>query len=156
MVEWSTIISLILFGLLLLIAEIIFVPGTTVVGLVGFIFMAIGVGLSFKYFGSETGWTIVGGASVVSGLLLYLAFKANVWSRFALKSSSDSKVNEGSMKDLLPGQEGTATSTLKPVGNAELSGKIFEVRTNGEYIESGTRIKIIRITSNQIFVEPLN
>jgi membrane-bound ClpP family serine protease len=156
MVEWTTVTSLILFGLLLLIAEIIFVPGTTVVGVVGFVFMAIGVGLSFRYFGSETGWTIVGGTSVVSGLLLYLAFKANVWSKFALKSSSDSKVNEGALIDLLPGQEGISTSTLRPVGKAELSGKTFEVRTNGEYIESGTRIRIIRITSSQIFVEPLN
>jgi membrane-bound ClpP family serine protease len=156
MVEWTTVTSLILFGLLLLIAEIIFVPGTTVVGLVGFVFMAVGVGLSFRYFGSETGWTIVGGSSVVTGLLLYLAFKANVWSKFALKSSSDSKVNEGELKDLKPGLEGTALSALRPVGKAEVLGRTYEVRTNGEYIETGTRIKIIRITSNQIYVEPIN
>src|SRR5262245_1485245 len=142
MVEWTTVISLILFGLLLLIAEIIFVPGTTVVGLVGFIFMAIGVGLSFRYFGSETGWIIVGGAAVASGLLLYLAFKANVWSKFALKSSIDSKVNEGALSELKTGQEGMALSTLRPVGKADVSGKIYEVKTNGEYIESGTRIRI--------------
>jgi len=78
-----------------------------------------------------------------------------VWTRFALKSSSDSKVNEGAMVDLKPGQEGVAMSTLRPVGKADLSGKIFEVRTNGEYIETGTRIRIIRIISNQIIVEPL-
>jgi membrane-bound ClpP family serine protease len=156
MVEWTTVISLILFGLLLLIAEIIFVPGTTLVGLVGFIFMAVGVGLSFRYFGSGMGWTIVGGTSVVSGLLIYLAFKANVWSRFALKSSIDSKVNEGELNELKPGQEGSALSALRPVGKAELGGKTFEVKTNGEYIETGTRIRIIRITSNQIIVEPLN
>jgi membrane-bound ClpP family serine protease len=155
MVEWTTVISLIMFGLLLLITEIIFVPGTTVVGLVGFVFMAVGVGLSFRYFGGEIGWSIVGGASVVTGLLLYVAFKANVWSKFALKSSIDSKVNEGELKELRPGQEGTAVSTLRPVGKAELAGKTYEVRTNGEYIESGTRIRIIRISSNQILVEPL-
>jgi membrane-bound ClpP family serine protease len=155
MVEWTTVSALILFGLLLLIAEIIFVPGTTLVGLVGFIFMAIGAGLSFRYFGGEVGWTIVGGAAVVSGGLMYIAFKSNVWTRFALKSSIDSKVNEGAMVDLKPGQEGIAMSTLRPVGKAELLGKIFEVRTNGEYIETGTRIRIIRITSNQIIVEPL-
>lgn len=156
MVEWTTVISLILFGLLLLIAEIIFVPGTTVVGLVGFVFMAVGVGLSFRYFGSEMGWTIVGGAAVASGLLLYLAFKTNVWSKFALKSAIKSKVNEGEMDELKPGQEGNALSALRPVGKADLGGKIFEVKTNGEYIDTGTRIRIIRIISNQIIVEPLN
>src|SRR5262245_20968760 len=145
MVEWTTVISLILFGLLLLIVEIIFVPGTTVVGLVGFVFMAIGVGLAFRYFGSETGWTIVGASAVASGRLLYVAFKANVWSKFALKSSIDSKVNEGALAELQAGQEGVSLSTLRPVGKAEFGGKTHEVRTNGEYIEAGTRIRIIRI-----------
>ena len=155
MVEWSTVISLVLFGLLLLIAEIIFVPGTTVVGLVGFVFMVVGVALSFRYFGGETAWTVVGVTAVASGVLLYLAFKANVWGKFALKSSIDSKVNEGALSELTTGLEGTALSALRPSGKADLAGKTFEVRTNGEYVESGTRIKIIKVVSNQIIVEPL-
>lgn len=155
MVEWSIVISLILFGLLLLIAEIIFVPGTTLVGLVGFIFMAVGVGLSFRYFGGETGWTIVGATGVASGLLLYLAFKSNVWGKFALRSSINSKVNEGDQIELRPGQEGVALSALRPVGKADLANKTFEVKTNGEYVESGTRIRIVKLISNQIIVEPL-
>ena len=155
MVEWSTVISLILFGLLLLVVEIIFVPGTTLVGLVGFVFVAVGVGLSFRYFGGETGWIIVGCTAVASGLLLYLAFKANVWEKFALKSTIDSRVSEGALTGLSPGIEGTALSALRPSGNADISNKTFEVRTNGEYVEAGTRIRIVKIISNQIIVEPL-
>lgn len=155
MVEWSTVISLVLFGLLLLIAEIIFVPGTTIVGLVGFVFVVVGVGLGFKYFGSETGWMLVGCTAVASGALFYVAFKANVWGKFALKSSSDSRVNEGAMSDIRPGQEGVALSALRPVGKADIADKTYEVRTNGEYVESGTRIKIVKVISHQIFVEPL-
>lgn len=155
MVEWSTVISLVLFGLLLLIAEIIFVPGTTVVGLIGFVFMAVGVGLSFRYFGSETGWTIVGCTAVASGGLFYLAFKTNVWGKFALKSSIDSKVNEGELDELQPGQEGIALSALRPVGKGDFSNKTYEVRSNGEYLEAGTRIRIVKVLSHQIIVEPL-
>lgn len=156
MVEWITVISLILFGLVLIIVEIIFVPGTTVVGLVGFIFMVIGVGLSFRYFGSEIGWSAVGGTAVASGALLYLSFKSNLWGRFALKSTIDSKVNEGELNDLLPGQEGVAVSALRPVGKAELSNRQFEVKTLGEYVDPGKRIRILKVLSNQIIVEPIN
>src|SRR5438045_1136748 len=60
MAEWLTVISLIFFGLALLVVEIIFVPGTTLVGVIGFVFLLIGVGMSFKYFGSEAGWVTVG------------------------------------------------------------------------------------------------
>ena len=156
MTEWSIVISLILLGLVLIIIEIIFVPGTTFVGLVGFIFLAIGIFLSFRYFGSETGWTIVGASAVVSGSLFYYSFKANVWGRFALKSSIQSKVNEGELDHLSVGLEGFTVSALRPVGKAELLSKQFEVKTVGEYLDSGTKIRIIKILSNQIIVEPIN
>jgi membrane-bound ClpP family serine protease len=153
MVDWMIVLSLTFFGLALLIVEIIFVPGTTVVGLIGFLFMAIGVGLSFKYFGSEIGWTTVGGTGVASGALFYLAFKSNLWGRFALKTSSEGKLNEGEMDHLAPGQEGIAVSALRPVGKAEVNSKMVEVKTLGEYVDSGTKIRIIKILSNQIIVE---
>jgi len=155
-IEWVTVISLILFGLALVVAEIIFVPGTTVVGIVGFIFLIAGVGFGFKYFGSETGWTLVGVSAVVSGLVFYFSFKTNVWGRFSLKSSIDSKVNEGSLNALAVGLEGKTTSALRPIGKALLGNKEYEVKTAGDYLDSGSAIRIVKINSNQIIVEPIN
>jgi membrane-bound ClpP family serine protease len=154
--EWITVISLILFGLALVIVEIIFIPGTTVVGLLGFVFGAVGVGLSFRYFGAEIGWITLGSTAVVSGLVLYYAFKSDVWSRFALKSSIDGKVNEGALATFQPGQEGVAVSALRPIGKAELSNRTVEVKTQGEYVEPGTKVRIVRIVSNSVIVEPIN
>lgn len=154
MFEWITVISLIAFGLALIVAEIIFVPGTTLVGVLGFAFLIVGVGLSFNYFGSNTGWITVGATTVASGSVLYYSFKANVWKGFALKSSIQSKVNEGELEGLTTGQEGIALSALRPVGKAEMGNKIYEVKTLGGYVTSGTKIRIIQILSNQIIVEP--
>ncbi len=156
MIEWITVISLILFGLTLVVAEIIFVPGTTLVGLFGLVFLVVGVSLSFNYFGREIGWITVGGAAVSSGFIVYFAFKANLWGRFSLKSSNDSKVNEGKLDGLTLGEEGVAMSALRPSGKAELKDKTFEVRTQGAYVDSGTKIRIIKILSNQIIVEPIS
>jgi membrane-bound ClpP family serine protease len=156
MIEWITVISLILFGLFLIVAEIIFVPGTTLVGIVGFVFLVTGIGFSFNYFGAETGWTTVGATSVASGLILYYSFKVNVWSRFSLKSSIKSKVNEGALDSLTVGEEGQAVSALRPIGKAEIGSKMYEVKTLGEYLDSGSKIRIIKIESNQIIVEPIN
>ncbi len=156
MIEWITVVSLILFGLFLIIAEIIFVPGTTLVGILGFIFLMLGVGLSFSYFGSETGWTTVGISAVASGLIFYYSFKANIWGRFSLKSSIQSKVNEGDLDSLIVGTEGIAVSALRPVGKATLGEKMYEVKTLGEYLDSGSRVRVIKIIMNQIIVEPIN
>jgi membrane-bound ClpP family serine protease len=155
-IEWITVVSLILFGLFLIIAEIIFVPGTTLVGILGFIFLMLGVGLSFSYFGSETGWTTVGISAVASGLIFYYSFKANIWGRFSLKSSIQSKVNEGDLDSLIVGTEGIAVSALRPVGKATLGEKMYEVKTLGEYLDSGSRVRVIKIIMNQIIVEPIN
>lgn len=156
MVDWITVLSLIVFGLALIVAEIIFVPGTTLVGIVGFAFIVIGVGLSFSYFGSSMGWMTAGGTAVATGLVFYFSFKANVWGRFSLKSTIDSKVNEGALSAVQLGAEGVTISTLRPVGKAELANQTFEVKTLGNYVETGTKVRVTQIQSNQIIVEPIS
>lgn len=156
MVEWITVISLIIVGLALVIAEIIFVPGTTLVGITGFALMVVGISLGFRYFGGSTGWTIAGVTAVASGVVIIYAFRSNVWGRFSLKTTIDSKVNEGELTGIAAGQEGIALSALRPVGKAELASRTFEVRTLGAYVESGTRIRVTQVSANQIIVEPIS
>lgn len=156
MADWSIVLSLITLGLLLVVAEVVFVPGTTVVGLVGFIFLIIGVGLSFKYFGGEVGWILLASTSVGCGGLLYFSFNTNTWNRFSLKSAIQSKVNEGEMEHFAVGMEGQTVSALRPIGKAELNNQTVEVKTTGDYLDSGSKIRIIKIISNQIIVEPIN
>ena len=68
----------------------------------------------------------------------------------------NSKVNEGIMAYVQIGDEGVTISTLRPMGKAEFHDKTFEVKTSGNYVERGERVKITRIDSHQIVVEPLN
>src|SRR5690349_20270898 len=117
--EWTIVISLVVIGLLLLLVEILFVPGTTLVGLVGFILLGIGVGFSFNYFRRETGWMTLGSTAVIAGATLYLSFKSNLWSRFALTSTNTGKVNEDPV-GIAVGEEGVALSALRPIGKAEI------------------------------------
>lgn len=156
MAEWTIVISLVLFGLLLVIVEVIFIPGTTLVGVLGFISMIIGVILAFRYFGDETGWLTLGGATAASGVLLYVAFRTNVWRRFAINTSIDSKVNEIEALNFVVGMEGTALSALRPIGKGEFGNNVAEVRTLGDYVEAGRRIRIIKVLTNQIVVEIIN
>jgi membrane-bound ClpP family serine protease len=156
MIDWFTVLSLILFGLALIVVEIIFVPGTTLVGLIGFGLLALGVGLSFSYFGNTIGWATTGGTALLSALTIIYCFKSNAWGRFSLKTSMDSKVNEGALKDLHVGIEGVTVSALRPIGKAELNHQVYEVKTFGDYLDTGKKIRIIEIVSNQIIVEHIN
>jgi membrane-bound ClpP family serine protease len=153
--EWMIVSSLIGLGLFLVVLEVVFVPGTTLVGLVGFAFLLVGIVLSFNYFGRETGWLVLGGSAVVAGGLFYLAFKANVWKRFSLKSTMTGKMNEIDPSQVSAGMEGVALSALRPMGKAEINSQLFEVKTLGAYVASGSRLRVIQVMSNQIIVEPI-
>ncbi len=156
MMDWITVLSLILLGISMVVIEIVFVPGTTVVGLIGFGLSIMGVILSFRYFGTTIGTTTATGTAVASAFILYFTFKSNVWGRFASKATMASRVNEEEMRDLSEGTEGIAVSALRPIGKAELNGKFYEVKTFGGYLETGTRIKVISIHAHQVIVEQIN
>jgi membrane-bound ClpP family serine protease len=154
--EWLVVLSLIGVGLLLLVIEVILIPGTSIAGFIGFGMMIAGVIVSFNYFGDQTAWVIAGSTAVVSGGVFFWTFHTKPWKQFALKSTISSKVNEGVFEGLQIGSVGVAVSMLRPRGNAEFGNKIIEVSTLGNFVDAGAQVKIIKITSNQIFIEPLN
>jgi membrane-bound ClpP family serine protease len=153
---WIIILALLFIGLALLIVEIVFIPGTTVVGLLGFFFAVAGIVISYRHFGSEIGFYILLGMSVTTLVALVYSFRSGAWNKFSLKTSIDSKVNEGMVAALNVGDEGNAISTLRPIGKAEFHNRTFEVKTLGDYVENGKRVKITNIQSNQIIVEPIS
>lgn len=150
------IVALILTGLLLIIVEIVFIPGTTVVGLLGFIFAVVGIIFSYKDYGNEVGFYVLLGTSLVAASALYLSFRKGAWGKFSLKENIDSKVNQGITNVLEVGTIGKAVSALRPMGSVEFNGRIFEVKSNGEYFNPGTLVKIVKIQLNDILVEPIN
>jgi membrane-bound ClpP family serine protease len=152
---WLVIAALILAGLLLIIVEVVFIPGTTVVGLLGLIFAVVGIVFGYNHFGSETGFYIMLGTVLASAGALYLSFRKGAWKKFSHQSAIDSKVNQGMADHLAAGEEGISVSALRPMGSAEFSGKIFEVKTNGEFVNNGVKLRIVKIRLNDILVEPI-
>ena len=145
-----------LFGTFLIVAEIIFVPGTTVVGILGFIFSAYCIYLGYDYFGPTTGTLILIGGAILNVLALVLAFKGKSWERFSLKGTMEGRFNEEMKHDIKIGDRGRSISSLKPVGKA-LFGEIeMEVSSNGGFVNENIEIEVVRIESSKIIIEPVN
>ena len=156
MVTWIVVISLIVIGLALLIIELIFVPGTTVVGIMGLVCTAAGIWVSFKQFGPTVGWTVSGLAAVVAGGLFVYSFRAGAWKKFALLNTIDSKVNQDQPLLVEIGSEGLALSALRPIGKAEFGDNEMEVRTLGEFVNTHSPVRVIKIEGRKVIVEPIN
>jgi membrane-bound ClpP family serine protease len=156
MMDWLSIVLLILAGTFLVVAEIIFIPGIFVAGTIGVLLSSYGVYLTYDNYGTTTGAVVMIITIVANILALYFTLQGRSWQAFALKETHDGKVNEGLTSGLEVGQEGTSVSSLRPVGKAIFDEQEYEVRTNGDYIKENMAIHIIRMEGNTIFVEPLN
>ena len=155
MIEWLAVILLISVGIGLIIAEVMFIPGTTVIGFLGLVFVVAGIIISFLSFDKTIGFVVLG-VSVVAGLAaLFLGFKSRAWERFSLDSSINSKFNQDRQVNLEVGDVGTALSALRPMGKAEIKDQIHEVTTQGNYLRPGSKIRIIQLSGSKIIVEPL-
>ncbi|OEK05447.1 NfeD family protein [Roseivirga misakiensis] len=153
MADWIYIVLLILIGLVLVVVELIFIPGTTIFGILGALLVAVGVYFTYENYGNTTGTYVFIGSAVAGGGLLIYGLKAKTWKRFALGSQINSKVKEGYVDALRLDMSGLAQSDLKPIGKAEFDGKTYEVSSQGDLIDAGSTVRIVRINGNKIIVK---
>ena len=153
--DWITITLLIVLGITLIVVEVIFVPGTTIVGILGFACAALGIYFTYINYGAATGHTVLVAVLGVSVGSIVISLRTGIWQKFSLKKTHQSKVNAGLTETLAPGEEGLTVSVLRPMGKAIFQDKEYEVTTLGTYLEASKPVKIIQISANKIIVEPL-
>ena len=153
--ELITVLGFIVFGLILIIIEVIFVPGTTFVGIAGFIFAGYGIYLSFDYYGNSVGFTTLGVSFILGMGIMVYTFKYRAWERFASKGTMKGTVNDEKEIELHVGDEGITVSSLKPIGKAAFNDEEMEVRSLGEFIEEKQPIKVIEIDNQKIVVSKI-
>lgn len=145
--------SLLGIGLILLLAEILFVPGTTVVGIFGLVISLAGVAYAFLTFSPEIAWWITTGAVIINLAAVVYGFRSGVWDKFSLKSSMQGGAFDDRLVGLQVGMMGKAASDIKPYGKADFHDQIYEVKSESGFIPVGTEITVIRIENNLILVK---
>lgn len=150
------ILSLLFLGLMLMVVEVVFIPGTTFVGLLGIIFSIAGVVVSYNAYGNDIGFYALIGTASVNLLAFIVALRAEVWTRFALKTSITAKVNQHIPRIVNIGDIGRAVSTLRPMGKANINDHEFEVKSLSGYVKNGSTLRVVEVNTQQIIVEPTN
>ncbi|MCM8799456.1 MAG: ATP-dependent Clp protease proteolytic subunit [Candidatus Omnitrophica bacterium] len=153
-------------GILLLLLEIFVIPGFGLAGISGIGCILLGIYLSLiKHPLTSTKAQISSALYTLSFVLLAVLGiilltwkflpKTGLWRKIVLSFSESKK--EGfkvstSFEELL-GKTGKTLSSLRPSGRAEIEGKTFDVISEGEFIDKGKLIKVIRIEGNKIIVK---
>lgn len=154
---WPLTESLLYFGglsLILLDLFVLFTGFVTVAGLV-----AVMTAL-FLLFGSGFGATLVLVVGVVLAVMMLLFLDKKlpdnpVWRKISLSLSLSSKEGyRSSVEDLSPyeGKRGIAKTVLRPAGKAEIEGKVVDSVTQGDFIQAGEPVLVIKAESNRVVV----
>jgi len=149
---WLTIVLLLLFGLLFLAAEVIFIPGTTVVGLVGFALLVVGVWLGYRDLDTPVAHLALLGVVMFTGLIIYLGLRPKNLAKVALLDVNDSSVLDARRPDVVPGTLGRTLSALRPAGTVLFGEERREAVTRGEFVAAGTEVRVLAIEQNRIVV----
>ena len=149
---WLTIVLLLLFGLLFLAAEVIFIPGTTIVGLLGFGLLAVGVWLGYRDLGTPLAHIALLSVVALAGLIVYIGLRPKNLSKVALMDVNDTPVYDARRPDMLPGTLGRSLSALRPAGTVLFGDERREAVTRGEFVAAGTAVRVLSIEQNRIVV----
>ncbi|MGB9867852.1 MAG: NfeD family protein [Bacillota bacterium] len=153
---WS-IVGLFLVGLVLLTIEA-FIPGFGVFGITGIVCVAVSIYLAGGA-GAEALRSVV--IAVVLTVLLAaavgrFAFKRGLWARISLNEAVKGTTKPvDKLESSLLGAEGVCLTPLRPAGIAEVRGQRVDVITPGDFLERGTRIRVVRIDGTKVIVVPL-
>jgi len=147
------ILLLLILGILFVLAEIWFVPGTTIVGIIGVLLMGAGIYMVYQNYGDNAGHiTLMSSSLLCLGLVIY-GLRSGVWNRYASKGVISGKMNVLDRNRLNEGDEGTTVSTIRPLGKARFGEDYYEVRSYGPMIPSGTKVRVDAIEGNKVFVK---
>lgn len=147
-----TIAFLIIIGIVLLILEILILPGL-IAGIIGSVLIIIGIVLTYKNYGDFYGNLTLASTAVLTGASVWYAFKSKAWERFSLKEVSDGKVTRVDQLNIKTGDAGVSLSVIRPAGTALFDTKKIEVHSRGEIIDSNKIIEVIEVLPNKLIVK---
>ncbi len=165
-------ILLFVVGLILIVLEVAVIPGFGVVGVAGIACTLLGLVLALQS-GSfpdlrlpqaraamlEALFTVSLGGLGFGGAAAALArFFPHVPGLNRLVQKSEASAAAGFTAALpgdaaLVGQFGRAVSDLRPSGKIQIGDQVLDAATLGEYVESGSRVQVVRADGNRLLVE---
>lgn len=137
-------------GLAMIIAEAM-MPGI-IMGLMGIAALIAGTYVGFQH--SVT----LGVGQVVIAVVFVPATFIYAIKKLTLKkalNASEGAVSFTGDYSTLTGKKGVAITPLRPSGTALIDDKKFDVITEGEMVEKGKEVFVIRTEGNRILVKPL-
>ena len=154
--EYAITALMVLLATVLLVVEILFVPGVGISGILGIMAMVASVFYAFFIIGDIAGWVTLLVSGVICLLLFLWALYGRSLDKVALKKNIDSKVDAVDVAKFSLGDSGVARTRLALMGEADINGVVVEVKSEDGFIDEGENIMVSRLSGDSVFVKRVN
>ncbi|MDY3071277.1 MAG: NfeD family protein [Eubacteriales bacterium] len=159
---WSSILHMPVIAVILLIAGVlllgaeIFSPGFGLTGALGLACLFGAIVFTAQSFteGLILTLLLLAAAGIVLAIVLTAASRGKLKIILCESSGTGTDPAAAPYADSL-GKTGIAVTVLRPAGAAEIDGKRLDVVTQGEYLEAGTPVEVLRVEGNRIVVRKI-
>ena len=157
--EWLIpIIICVLVGVILLVVEV-FMPGFGIPGISAGVLLLAGIVMTWYEYGAKIGLAMTVAVLALMGIVFSISLKSVKNGKIARTAITlEGAVNDGGKSERaqmqrLVGQEGIALTALRPVGAVEFAKEKMNVQSDGEFIEKGAKVRVIKINGTTVYVK---
>ena len=151
-----TLLAILIFiGVVLILVELLLLPGVGVSGIAGLGFLLYAVFSAYER-STNYGHAVLIISFVVVIASIIHALREKTWSNMSLKVSADGKLNDNNQDKLKIGDEGITISRLANIGKAEFNEEKFEVESIEGFIQPQTKIIVTALKKGKIYVKSIS
>lgn len=148
------IIAVILLGVVFMLIEIFLLPGISIAGIAGAIFLIGGILYAYIFQGSTIGNITLAGTAVLLGGSFFWLLKSKSLRKISLDTNIEGKVDTSYLQKITVGDIGVTLSRLNPIGQVLVNDVEAEAKSfDGEFIDEDTEIEVIKVETYNVLVK---
>ena len=151
--EITIILLLLLMGVIFFLLELFLIPGISIAGIAGTVFMGGAVYYAYTAVGSTAGHLTLTGGIILLAIAVWIFIRSKALEKMSLKAEIDGKNDPLSGISLKIGDKGIAASRLAPMGRIKINGHLVEAKTNDDFIDEGVEVTVVEVRNTNVVVE---
>ena len=148
------VIALLVLGALFMLVEIFLLPGISIAGIAGAIFLTGGIAYAYLFMGATAGNISLAASAATLGITFVWLLRSKSLRKISLNTNIESTVDNTSLRKMAVRDTGIAVSRLNPIGKVMVNGVVAEGKSvDGEFIDEDTGIEVVKIETYNVLVK---
>jgi len=147
---------LLFLGIVFFLIELFLLPGISIAGIVGGVFIGGAIYYAYAFVGPMAGTITLIGGLVFFALAVWWFMHSKALDKMMLKTDIDGKIEPLKGLDIQAGDIGKTLSRLAPMGKIRINNAVIEAKTTGDFIDEDEEIVVLEVYNTNVLVEKID